>query len=265
MGGVERYLLNILERMGKRGISSTVLTRYYPPLPKNENLSHYSIRRIGLNLIPFFTARYISPFLRIIDSNFNYSFIGYFQALKYINGIDVINSQLGDKWDIILGNKLAVKMREKHVVTIHGRFGYQSEDIHPSRKLFERLRKADFLIVNRKQTFDILLERGFENIEVMRNSIPISKYKDPNSYMRFDNPSKIKVIFIGRLSYRRGAHLAIKSFLCAARKYQDLELWVVGNGSLENKLKSLVDNSLINKRVKFFGKQFDIRKFLWRK
>ena len=263
IGGVEKYLLNIIDGLKRKELTPMIITRYYPPLKKNEKKNGFSIFRIGLNPIPFFTTKYISSFLRIIENYINYSLIGYYQSLKYIDQVDIIHSNLGDKWDLILGNKLSKKMNKKHVVTIHGRFGNKSGDIYLSKKILKNLKNVDYLIVNRDQTYKILVKKGFKNIKLMRNSIPVSKFKNPNCIDRLDKNKKIIILFIGRLCYRRGAHLAVNSFLLAAKECKNIELWIVGDGLLEKKLKAVINESRFKKRVKFFGKQNDVRKFLW--
>ena len=99
--------------MGRRGIFLKVLTGYYPLLPKNEDIKDYSVKRIGLNLVSFFNIRYINPFLRFREDNLHCKFIGCFQVLNIINEFNVINSQLGYKSNVILGNELANKMEKK--------------------------------------------------------------------------------------------------------------------------------------------------------
>jgi len=263
IGGVEKYILNIIDSLKRKDLTPMIMTRYYPPLKKKEKMNGLSIFRIGLNPIPYFTIRYISSFLRIIENYINYSLIGFFQSFKYISQVDIIHSNLGDKWDLFLGNKLSKKMNKKHVVTIHGRFGNKPGDINLSEKLLNNLKKTDYIIVNRNQTYNLLTKKGFKNIELIRNAIPVSKFKKPENHLNLINNNKTIVLFIGRLCYRRGPQLALRSFLLAAKECSNTELWIIGDGELERELKSISSESQYNDKVLFFRRQNDVRKFLW--
>lgn len=263
IGGVERYLLYISESLKKHGFSSAILTRYYPPLPKKEQCSHYSLHRIGLNPFPYTTKRYISGFIGITGDLFTYSFLGFYEAMKIVKRFDVVHSQLGGVSDVALGAKLATKLKKRFIVTIHGKFGQEPEDLPQKKGLFQNLSKADFLIVNRKETYNFLIEHDLKNITIMQNPIPVKKYKRPNNFKDKRQGKEVKVLFIGRLTYRRGPHIAIQGFTHAAKKFPDIKLWVVGEGTLKSSLMSYVKKIGLQKKVVFFGEQLDIKQFLW--
>lgn len=265
IGGVERYLLNIISSMGKERINPMIITKFYPPLKRMEKKSNLLIFRIGHYPIPFFTTRYISPFLQIFENSIFYSIIGFYQSLKIINQVDIIHSNLGSKWDLFMGNKLSKKLNKKHILTIHGRFGIKPEDIFISHKLLKNLKKVDFIIVNRNQTYNILKKKGFNNVKLMRNSILVSNFKKSNyDIKQAKKKDQKRCLFIGRLCYRRGAHLALSAFLLAAKECENIELWIVGTGGLEKELKIISNKSQFKKQITFFGKQNDVRPFLWK-
>jgi glycosyltransferase involved in cell wall biosynthesis len=263
MGGVERYLLNILSYQKAHEFSSVVLTRYYPPLHKREILPDYTVYRLGFNVFPFTRLRYVAYVTRLLDSKFSYSLLGRFEALRIINQVDIIHSHLGDPWDVLLGTKLASMTGKKHIVTIHGKFGCESEDIALNNGLLRNLAKADILVTNRKATYNTLASHGINDVVVLTNPIPVSEYERPSALYSLRHPDRTRAIFVGRLSHRRGAHLAVEGFVHAAEECTDIELAVIGDGPLASRLRESVQQVGLQNRVKFLGKQLDVRRFLW--
>ena len=96
---------------------------------------------------------------------------------------DIICPQLGgsDEADTILGVKLADKFKKPCIVTVHGRFGYANEDIHPTAKLINNLRAVDLALVNRPSANDFLSNNIAKSV-LMQNPIPIQEFKRPSNF-----------------------------------------------------------------------------------
>ncbi|MEM2741831.1 MAG: hypothetical protein QXD95_06750, partial [Nitrososphaeria archaeon] len=84
IGGVEKYLLYIIKVLTEKGISSTLLTRYYPPLPKKENHKSYTLYRIGITPFPKSNKRYISGFTDLLGDRLTYTLLGFYEAIKLV-------------------------------------------------------------------------------------------------------------------------------------------------------------------------------------
>ncbi len=262
MGGVERYLINISKGLREYNVSSTILTRYYPPLPKKEQHEDFSLYRLGINPFPTpTTKRYINSFITLTGERLTYPFIGFYEALKIANKADLICPQLGYEADALLGIKLASKIKKSSIVNVHGRFGYESEDIPPTKKLMQSLQMASSAIVNRKSSYDFLFNNDLVNVTLMQNPIPVQEFKRPNGVDA--KPRKTRALFIGRLSHRRGPDLAVSGFIKAAKQNPNIELWVVGEGELKASLIESVKAVGLSDRVIFFGKQLEVKKLLW--
>ncbi|MFW9933850.1 MAG: glycosyltransferase, partial [Candidatus Thorarchaeota archaeon] len=157
IGGVERYILNISESLQKEGIDSSIITRHYFHLPRYERQESFEVFRVGLNPIPqsrFRQLRYISQLL----SPITYIESGIGAAIAISKDANVIHSQLGTLHDLNFGIKLSLKTKKKHIVTVHGRFGRESEDIPP--EIVESLLQSHYIIVNRKESLEYLSEKG---------------------------------------------------------------------------------------------------------
>lgn len=73
-----------------------------------------------------------------------------------------------------------------------------------------------------------------------------------------------KFIFgtVGRLSPEKGYDRLIKIYAKIADKVENSELWIIGNGPEEEKLKSLVKETGTDGRVKLFGRQTNPYNFM---
>jgi glycosyltransferase involved in cell wall biosynthesis len=261
IGGVERYLMYLCESLKRHDFSLAILTRYYPPLSRKRHFPAYSVYRVGFNPFPYTTRRYISEFVKLTGDFFSFSFLGFFDAIKFAKEYEIVHSQLGFESDLSLGAKMARKLKKKFVVTVHGRFGSEPEDLRIRPSLMKELRRANFTIVNRKQTYDFLSGEGLDKIILLRNPIPVTEYKRPSSFKR--KSRIVRVLFIGRLSYRRGVHIAIKSFAHAVMSFPKIELCVIGEGPMKASLVSYVKKRGLQDKVKFLGKQLQIKSHLW--
>ncbi len=265
IGGVERYLLNLIEDLHRRGTNASIITRHYPGLSRYEKCLTHSIHRVGWALLPksrFHRLNYLSKVVG--DLLFSYTVIGYPLASSIVTKSEVVHSQLGDSNDIYLGSRLSTNSGLRHIITIHGKFGKSAEDISPRKKLIRTLGKADHLIVNRKSSLEFLSKYVSNEVSILENSIPVQTYIKPVEYSRLSSETTCSnILFIGRLSYRRGAHLAVQSFAQISQRHPNVFLSIVGAGDLENKLKSYVRRQGIANRVHFYGKKDDVRPFLW--
>jgi glycosyltransferase involved in cell wall biosynthesis len=263
MGGVERYLLYVTKGLTKHNFSSGIVTRFFPSLPKKEKHSSYSIYRVGLNPFPNSTRRYLDDFLNVLSARLTYSFFGFYDSIKLVKKFDVIHSQIGGLYDAFLGMKLASKLGKPTVTTVHGKFGSDLEDIFPNEDLLKVLRNTNTVIVNRNSSYDFLVNQGLSNVILMQNPIPVNSYKRPVDFENKSKNMRLRVLFVGRLSYRKGPHLAVESFISVAKNNPNIEFLVVGDGPMQSSLVQYVKNSGLSERIRFLGKQFDVKPFLW--
>ncbi|MFW6047358.1 MAG: glycosyltransferase [Candidatus Woesearchaeota archaeon] len=77
-------------------------------------------------------------------------------------------------------------------------------------------------------------------------------------------PKDIDVLYVGALRPRKQVDKIIIAFSELIKKKSNVRLGIVGNGFLENELKSLVEDIGITENVHFFGFQKDVLPFLKR-
>lgn len=262
MGGVQRYLMNIAYGLNKLSFDSTIVTRYYPPLPRKEKDNHYSILRVGFNPMPYSHNKLLGMAQAKLGDIFTYTVLGQYHAIPCARNSLIIHSQYAIESDIELGRRLALRTQKPHVITLHTRFGNQAEDVKPTKNLIRKLREASYVIVNRRSSFRYLREQGLDNICEMGNPVPTKSYIRPPQYLNSEEiPTRF--LFIGRLVERRGAHIAIQAFHELSRRNKNSELWIVGSGPLENTLRTYVKKNGLSNRIFFFGNRVDVREYLW--
>lgn len=93
------------------------------------------------------------------------------------------------------------------------------------------------------------------NTKVIYDGVFSTNYHTQNVTMKSNY-----FLFVGRVLESKGADWAVESFFKVARQHPDMELWLAGsdNNKFANSLKTKVNNSSYNKRVKFLGQRNDI-------
>jgi glycosyltransferase involved in cell wall biosynthesis len=74
--------------------------------------------------------------------------------------------------------------------------------------------------------------------------------------------SGLTLLHVGRLSPAKDQETLLKAFAMARSRVADLQLWIVGAGSLRAKLEDLAHGIGLNGSVTFFGEQADVSPFL---
>jgi len=110
---------------------------------------------------------------------------------------------------------------------------------------------------------NILLKYGLKkNIEFYKFPPPVNQYifkikdkKEARIKLNL-NQSDIIFIFVGRIERVKGLDLIMNSFKLYINKYDDkAKLLIIGDGSLRNKLESVVNNEKINDKILFLGRK----------
>lgn len=115
------------------------------------------------------------------------------------------------------------------------------------------LKKFDKYILLSNSLKDIYLICGFdeEKMEIIPNFYDDYLYEASREKC-IDIPSKtIKILYVGRLSEQKGVINLIKAFIDI--NFENIELWIVGEGSQKDVLKSIAEKSNKKNDIKFFG------------
>jgi len=175
----------------------------------------------------------------------------------------LVHSHLGTVNDVRFGDRVSTRQGIPHIITVHGKFGSAAEDLSISSSLLNTFLRADEIIVNRLSSQDYLRNYGISNVTFLENPIPVSSFLRPKEMTNREKKLGKRVLFVGRLTHRRGADLAFEGFVRAAKQSKEIDMWIVGDGPLMNELRRKVKSEGLKNRVSFFGKQSETSKFYW--
>ncbi|MBN1598524.1 MAG: glycosyltransferase [Bacteroidales bacterium] len=94
---------------------------------------------------------------------------------------------------------------------------------------------------------DYYQDKYNSEFEVVRN---VGNFKFDDEFEGIHKSEEITVLYQGALNYGRGIELAIESI----RFSDNVKLWILGSGDIENRLKSMVKKHDLEDRVEFFGR-----------
>ena len=83
--------------------------------------------------------------------------------------------------------------------------------------------------------------------------IDIRKIKTPRRRISEDSSNRRKIVFMGLLEPINGVQLLIEALPDVLRAFPDVELIIIGEGTLEKQLKEMVREASLEKHVKFLG------------
>ncbi len=84
--------------------------------------------------------------------------------------------------------------------------------------------------------------------KVVPNAVDTDRFKPPKQ-----EPTEPLILFIGRLVYRKGAHVLLRAFRCVAKEKPRAKLLIVGKGYMEPILKVLAQKLDVQDKVEFRG------------
>ena len=181
-----------------------------------------------------------------------------FQAVKIVNYIkpSIIHSNSSNSR---LGYELAKRCGIPHVWHLREYAKFDAGmDYFPSRQAFIRDLKVDNYCIaithNIKEYFG-----NSDNIKVIYDGVV-----DESSPLPIISPKKNQFIFCGRLIPKKGIEKVILAFSLFCKECQEYDLVVLGSGSkeYEDYLSKLVVQFGIQNKVKFYGYQMNVRRYM---
>jgi glycosyltransferase involved in cell wall biosynthesis len=147
--------------------------------------------------------------------------------------------------------KHAKKCRLPLVVTFHGYDASRmlSDETYKNRlpELFEYA--SAIILVSRHMIDNLNLERWLDKVKI----IPCTVDTDVFEIRRENSTNGIKILHSGRLVDKKGVPDLIKVFRNLRRRYDNIELHIVGDGKKLERCKELVQKFKLDKNVTFYG------------
>lgn len=122
------------------------------------------------------------------------------------------------------------------------------------------IRKADIIITYGSRYKNNLVEAGIDEkrIFIAQNTINIERIFDLDFLIEPDISSDIyKILFVGALISEKNLDLAIKAIARLIREGYNIKFTIIGNGSIIDELKSIVDEEKMNDNIFILGPKYD--------
>lgn len=124
---------------------------------------------------------------------------------------------------------------------------------HIEWKIMNRFARPDFYVANSKETSKRAKEwLGIKCVEIVYAGVDLEQF-NPKVKPAFQNDD-FNIMYVGRIDSGKGLTDLLKAFRKLEKERENLRLWIVGEGSLEEELKSTAKKYGISSKVEFSGK-----------
>lgn len=229
--------------------------------PEKHGLRKKPVNSIHLDVVTHNRGRYVSTALNIAKH-----IKASESQIVFLNGFN--SSILG----LIL--KPLLSSSTKLVSTYHGNYFARSGYEKIKALVFDYLelrffkKKADAVLAVSKYSEEKLVARGVPRgkIQVLHNAIsnnaPAKKWCDPKSTEILRLGSPITIITVSRLAPQKGIDVLINAAAPVLRDNSAVRLQIVGDGPMNQELRSLVENLGVKSSIDFLGNRNDVAELL---
>ncbi|MDA1196446.1 MAG: glycosyltransferase [Nanoarchaeota archaeon] len=182
-----------------------------------------------------------------------YLMVYFLKSIKYARKADVIHAQ----WSLsgLVGVYLKKMFKKPLIISTRGiavQYASKSKWMKPILK--NVLKNADYITPNNQHHVDIIQKLGVPKSKIISvpNGVDTKLYK-PRTNIRknLHIPKKAKVIlFVGWLIERKGVMDLVKAFTLIHKQHPDAVLYLIGQGSLKNKIKATMKKEGLQRNVK---------------
>ncbi len=165
--------------------------------------------------------------------------ISFYRKLKEILNdykIQIFHNQgpLGPPFSVL--SSYFAKKSKKHILTV-GTFHSKQMKISNSLKIYSKFVKKfinynDILTAPSLSTANEMKNLFNVEVKVVPNGIDLEKFNESKGKIDFLDNDKFKILYVGRLDYRKGIDILLKAFEIINN--EKFELIVVGNGPYKN-------------------------------
>lgn len=232
-------------------------------LPRTQNYKYLEVFRVGPISLPYTNRRFIGPFLKLTLNRMN-GLLGAYIWKKRSNTDFSLLHVHSDGFTLNLGYKLSEWCKRPIVVTVHQKLGYEKGDLRPNRRKYYRTFEiAKRIVVHRKSTQHLLQSWGFEQKTVfIPMFIDVEEYRRPDD-LQLSDEDNVQILLMGGLEERKDPLTVLHAFSTIHRYHSNVELHIVGEGSLRRHIASLIRRYKLEKRVFLHGHRLDVRKYIW--
>lgn len=236
-GGAEVHLFEIFKRIVKRGHKVTLLCCKIKELAQNENIDGIEVIRIGNRslfnwFVPFYYLKHLkNKYFDIVIDDINK--IPFFTPLFVKKPILCISHHF-------FGTSIF-----RQINPISGLYVYLSE------KLMDFVYKKEKFAVVSESTLKEFLKRGYDknNFTIVYNALDTEKFP----FQVTEKNSKPTITYFGRLKKYKSIEQIFYAFPKIKAEVPNAQIYLVGRGDYEKKLKLIAKKLKISESVIFWG------------
>ena len=170
---------------------------------------------------------------------------------KYYGLKKIVNNINGD---IVISSRIefSKQIHRKDIITIAQEHSYIDNDKY-IKKVKNSFSDIDYLVVmtnGAKEKYDLWLS----NVKRKPEVVVIPNMIKGNESGQFSSLNNNQIISIGRLEPVKDIYTLILVFSVLSKKYPNLKLKIIGDGSEKNKLIDLVENNSLQDKITFTGR-----------
>jgi glycosyltransferase involved in cell wall biosynthesis len=250
IGGVEIAVSNLTNCLKKNKHNVEIITSLWPKnLPKTSYINNIKVSRLAFR-IPSFSIKHLISFLYRAP-------VCIIKLLKVakITKFDIINLHYVSE-NALYALILSVIKKIPLVTNIHGA---DIEDL-PYRNKFNKivlkfaLKHSEIIFSNSKsminQVNKLFRNQFSKKIITVGNGINIEEFDSSEKFFKKDYSY---IIGVGRFVKKKGFDILIKAFSIVQKKYPNLNLILIGDGTERANLEKLRDDMKMNNSIHFLG------------
>lgn len=281
IGGIQKSLVNLLNNISNMYDITLLLFEkdgeYLAQIPDNVKIETADsiIRTIALSYDECskkgFKYKFSKIFLNILTKLFGNGFAINFALLfeRKLKGYDIAISYMHcAPKKIFYGgpNEFVLKKIDaiKKISFVHCDFKLYGGDINYSKKIYSKFDKIVFCSNGCLDSFNSIFNEFCDKSYVVYNFINSDYLLNQSNIDTFDfDRTKKNILFIGRVTYDKGADIAIELIKKYVDEYSNnIHLYFIGDSNERSKYENMVNNYELQNYISFCGNQVNVSKYL---
>lgn len=243
IGGIEMHIFELSHGLALRGHEVNVIAGRYTNDKRYEKLGGINVYRV-----PFIESRFTTKITMISNA------ILIARKIK----ADIYHTHGG-----IFGFFHSLLLNNQFIHTAHGHGYHPGEYPFPFEYFAKILDTTSFKNANQVIAVDSETAKEVakynKHVHIIENGVNIEKF-DKQMPIPKEYKSHIKIIYVGRLIYRKGVHLLIEAFSKLPKKIKEnASLFIIGEGPMKLDLMSKIKKQ---ENINFLGYVEDVVPYL---
>jgi glycosyltransferase involved in cell wall biosynthesis len=232
-GGAEVLCHQLLKPLPEQGHKVTMFTSTFPGCKEREIIDGIEHIRYGGKYLIYPKSYFC--YKKHIEGKFDV-------IIESINGVPFFTQLFAKEKVISLIHQLTRENWYSGIVFPLAFIGYHTEDI-----MLGLYRKKPAIVPSQSTKYD-LENQQFRDVTVVNGAADIIS---PKNAIKEKKPT---IIYLGRLTKSKRVDHVLHAFKVINQKVKDAQLWIVGSGPEEKKLKQLVNELGISECTEFLGR-----------